>query len=231
VEEEMDKTPVSVVTDVLDAHYLRDDWNDDGPCVSCPCGWRARRMSEFSQHLADVVVTAVTPVIEAEMRSGRDSDRLKAAQAILNEQIRTSKAESELRSLALRMGAYLNVYTPGVDPEPDDLLPVQMWEHMVEKVQTLRNERDAWKTETLHQQDRATEFKTQVDALREALEFYADPDTYHAFAFMAESPAGRFIEDFSFDHGDDFYQRDMPGKLARAALDALDTNGDDSDAK
>lgn len=58
----------------------------------------------------------------------------------------------------------------------------------------------------------------RVKVLEAALEFYADPQTYHAVAFMADPPCGDFIDDFSEDHGDEFYERPMPGKLARTTL-------------
>ena len=57
-----------------------------------------------------------------------------------------------------------------------------------------------------------------VAGLRGVLEFYADPATYHAIAFWTDPPCGDFVEDFSEDHGDPFYDRAMPGKAAREAL-------------
>lgn len=54
--------------------------------------------------------------------------------------------------------------------------------------------------------------------LVKALKFYADPATYHAVGFWFDPPCGGFDEDFSADHGDEFYQREMPGKTAREAL-------------
>lgn len=54
--------------------------------------------------------------------------------------------------------------------------------------------------------------------MREALEFYADPEVYHGCAFMFDRPTGGFDEDFSDDHGHGGYDREMPGKRARAAL-------------
>lgn len=54
-----------------------------------------------------------------------------------------------------------------------------------------------------------------------ALHFYADPETYHAIMFMVDRPAGGFADDFSDDHGDEFYNREMPGAAARAALKAI----------
>lgn len=58
----------------------------------------------------------------------------------------------------------------------------------------------------------------RIKALEEALEFYADPDTYFAIAIIPDPPCGAFWEDFSEDHGDPFYSRAMPGKLAREVL-------------
>jgi hypothetical protein len=56
--------------------------------------------------------------------------------------------------------------------------------------------------------------------LREALGFYADPDTYFAIAFAFDNPCGDFADDFTEDHGGD-YDRPMPGKRARAALSGV----------
>ena len=58
----------------------------------------------------------------------------------------------------------------------------------------------------------------RVQELEEALEFYADPETYFAIAFFPDSPAGEFIEDFGDDHGHYHFDRPMPGKLARKLL-------------
>lgn len=52
--------------------------------------------------------------------------------------------------------------------------------------------------------------------LREALEFYADPGSYHACSFIFDPPTGGFDDDF--DEGHEGYERPMPGKCARAAL-------------
>jgi hypothetical protein len=60
--------------------------------------------------------------------------------------------------------------------------------------------------------------RAENQRLREALAFYADPGTYHACAFYFDPPTGGFDEDFDEDHGDEFYDRPMPGKTARAAL-------------
>ena len=54
--------------------------------------------------------------------------------------------------------------------------------------------------------------------LASALSFYGNPASYHAMWFHAEAPAGGFADDFSDDHGDDYYNRPMPGELAREAL-------------
>lgn len=57
----------------------------------------------------------------------------------------------------------------------------------------------------------------EIDRLRDALEFYADPETYFAVAFRFDPPTGGFDDDFDEEHGGDF-DRPMPGKLARATL-------------
>ena len=49
----------------------------------------------------------------------------------------------------------------------------------------------------------------------ETLALYANPNSYHAVAFMADRPAGWFADDFSHDKN---YGRRMPGKEARKAL-------------
>ena len=54
--------------------------------------------------------------------------------------------------------------------------------------------------------------------LASALSFYGNPASYHAVGFWVDPPAGGFADDFSEDHGDDYYDRDMPGKLAREVL-------------
>ena len=60
--------------------------------------------------------------------------------------------------------------------------------------------------------------KAREVKLREALEFYADPDTYFAVSIISDPPAGDIVRDFSAVPGND-YDRPMPGKRARAALD------------
>jgi len=59
------------------------------------------------------------------------------------------------------------------------------------------------------------EAEAQVKQLSEALDFYADPENYHAI--LPEHPCG----DFANDVGEN-YDHPMPGKLAREALRALD---------
>jgi len=49
--------------------------------------------------------------------------------------------------------------------------------------------------------------------LREALNFYADPDTYFAISFLSDPPCGDFMED-----GEEIDGRWRPGKKARDAL-------------
>ena len=59
----------------------------------------------------------------------------------------------------------------------------------------------------------------EVERLRAALEFYADPETYFGIAFLADPPCGGFAEDFSDDHGDDTLPGPRPGARARRALE------------
>jgi hypothetical protein len=60
-----------------------------------------------------------------------------------------------------------------------------------------------------------------ISDLIDALRFYATAQTYHAVTVLADRPAGEFAEDFSEDHGDKYYNRAMPGKLARETLTRL----------
>lgn len=69
-----------------------------------------------------------------------------------------------------------------------------------------------------------------IAALRHALNFYAAPLTYHAMSIRFDPPCGGFREDFSDDHGDEFYDRAMPGALARKVLRGVET-GDFSEIK
>lgn len=57
--------------------------------------------------------------------------------------------------------------------------------------------------------------------LQDALAFYGDPQTYHAVAFLFDPPCGGFDDDFDEEHGEPFYDRPMPGKLARETLRGL----------
>lgn len=50
------------------------------------------------------------------------------------------------------------------------------------------------------------------------IQFYSDPENYHAIGFFPDPPCGDFIQDFSDDHGHPFYDRPMPGKMARETL-------------
>jgi len=58
--------------------------------------------------------------------------------------------------------------------------------------------------------------------LVEALEFYADPETYFAISFLYDPPCGEFADDFEELSGElghpDGSEWTKPGKRARAAL-------------
>lgn len=59
---------------------------------------------------------------------------------------------------------------------------------------------------------------TIVEALKTALEFYADPATYFGIAFIGDPPCGEFQDDFE-EIETDWNPKDFkPGKRARAAL-------------
>src|SRR5690606_35376798 len=90
------------------------------------------------------------------------------------------------------------------------------------RLEAVERERDDWANGAYYKDLEQVEARLQsadatIAKMREALEFYADPDTYVAIAFFADSPSGEFMDDFSEDHGGD-YNRPMPGKAARQAL-------------
>ena len=60
--------------------------------------------------------------------------------------------------------------------------------------------------------------QAQLAVVVQALEFYADPETYHACTFMFDRPTGGFDKDMEQEHGHPDYDRPMPGKLARHTL-------------
>lgn len=68
---------------------------------------------------------------------------------------------------------------------------------------------------TVNERDDA---RAEVERLRGALEFYADPASYFAIAVRGDSPCGEFIEDFSECVNEHGFEVVKPGKRARAAL-------------
>lgn len=60
--------------------------------------------------------------------------------------------------------------------------------------------------------------RKRIEDLEKALDFYADPETYHGCSFMFDRPTGGFDEDFSNNHGHEDYDRPMPGQKARDVL-------------
>lgn len=98
-------------------------------------------------------------------------------------------------------------------------------EALRETVASLRDERDGCGVELINAEENYEEaqaenavLRGENQRLREALTFYADPETYDAIMFIADPPCGEFADDFSEDHGDPYYNRAMPGKHAREAL-------------
>ena len=63
--------------------------------------------------------------------------------------------------------------------------------------------------------------RAHVAALVQALEFYADPHTYFAWAFLSDPPCGDWGDDFEATEPEP-YPQVKPGKRARAVLDAPD---------
>ena len=62
--------------------------------------------------------------------------------------------------------------------------------------------------------DAVTYLRKRLVRAEDALEFYADPETYFAIGFFPDPPCGAFMEDF-----DDTGQLGMkPGKRAREVL-------------
>jgi hypothetical protein len=57
------------------------------------------------------------------------------------------------------------------------------------------------------------------DEAVKVIKFYSDPETYFAVAFLADDPAGDFMEDFS--PVEDYHGK--PGKRAREFLDKLES--------
>lgn len=57
------------------------------------------------------------------------------------------------------------------------------------------------------------ELEAEVTRLRDALDFYADPETYFAVAFLGDPPCGPFLEDFS-----ETELGRKPGNVARVVL-------------
>lgn len=71
---------------------------------------------------------------------------------------------------------------------------------------------------------RRRNFEAEIAGLRAdkaellaGLEFYADPENYHAIAFFSDPPHGEFMNDFSETDWSD-YDRPMPGKRARELI-------------
>ena len=60
--------------------------------------------------------------------------------------------------------------------------------------------------------------EAERDRLREALSFYADPDTYFAIGFFPDRPCGELMDDFGTAVDEHGFERTVPGKRARALL-------------
>lgn len=56
----------------------------------------------------------------------------------------------------------------------------------------------------------------------DALKFYANPESYHGVAIIADPPCGDFGGDFSLDHNHPDYEWPMAGALARKVLKQIE---------
>lgn len=63
---------------------------------------------------------------------------------------------------------------------------------------------------------RMDQILAEYNALREALEFYANPETYIAIGFFPDPPCGEFMDDFGETGTAEYGPR--PGERARKAL-------------
>ncbi len=101
---------------------------------------------------------------------------------------------------------------------------------LIEKLTSTREELERWK----RMREQAVDFmdtayrerdaeKARSAKLREALEFYATPETYFAIGLFPDKPCGEFMDDISDCEGEEMGQTRKPGKRAREALAAYDT--------
>jgi hypothetical protein len=69
-----------------------------------------------------------------------------------------------------------------------------------------------------------------LEGYEEAVDFYANPESYHGIGFMVDPPAGEFADDVS-NHQHPAYPRPMPGAKARRALmEAAQLDKEEADA-
>lgn len=83
----------------------------------------------------------------------------------------------------------------------------------------IRSEADVSKRQRDEARAEADRLRALAVRLRDALAFYADPDTYFAVGFFPDPPCGAIMDDWS-THGTPGYAADdeRPGWVARTAL-------------
>ena len=74
----------------------------------------------------------------------------------------------------------------------------------------------SWKSLPIKERLTKVEYR-RLDRIIDALEFYADWETYFAVGFSFDPPCGEFVKDFSSING-----TMRPGKRARKALRIVD---------
>lgn len=141
-----------------------------------------------------------------------------------------AKTEGEAPKITARLLKAIRGLTADVPHrafDPDWFIIGEEIKEIETSLTAARAEVERWEKAVDHHATIALEAAAECDALREenrrlreALEFYADPETYHAIMILADRPCGDFADDFSQDEitEDLGYERPMPGKYAREVL-------------
>jgi cell division protein FtsB len=91
-----------------------------------------------------------------------------------------------------------------------------------ERIRQLDAENQGFMREVALLNERIARLEGAMQPMIEALEFYADPETYFGLAVIADPPCGGFAEDFSDDHGHPSLDGNRYGKTARKAFELAD---------
>ena len=97
-------------------------------------------------------------------------------------------------------------------------MPLLNEEELKKLTRLSKNKNGGWNNSAVHNLIKA--YKLQIKLLNislEALEFYADPQTYFAITFTPDPPNGDFMKDIS-ECKDEYGDWTKPGKRAREAI-------------